>query len=282
VWDWLVVLAKALTYASTLAAAGGVFFAVYAGALPTPCDTALRRLLVHLSIAGLLAGGAKILLTAASLDGEAAGMIDAGLLRMVWQSGESSAAALRSVGLAAIVWRAHRGRPGAGICLAAAVAATSFAWVGHVHAVAAPTWPTAVLAVHLLCVAFWVGALGPLLLVSRSANLHELERVVARFGALALATVAILVATGSAVLCMLLSGVHDLWLSDYGRLVLVKLCLVALLLSLAAFNRLRLTPALARGEGLASLRVSLWCEIHLALGIFLVTAAFTTLTGPTA
>ena len=75
----------------------------------------------------------------------------------------------------------------------------------------------------------------------------------------------------------------DLWESAYGQLVLAKLFWVALLLALAAFNKLRLTPALLRGDSsaLGELRISIRTEMAVAGIVLLATAAFTTAVGPT-
>jgi putative copper resistance protein D len=64
----------------------------------------------------------------------------------------------------------------------------------------------------------------------------------------------------------------------------VKLALVAGLLSLAAFNKIRLTPRLSAGDtGAArSLERSIYAEMVLAALILLVTATITTLIGPPA
>ena len=66
----------------------------------------------------------------------------------------------------------------------------------------------------------------------------------------------------------------------WGRLVAVKLMIVAVLLGLAALNKLRLTPALARtGDGRPLLRSIRW-EMATFVVILLVTAFFTSLFAP--
>jgi copper resistance protein D len=59
--------------------------------------------------------------------------------------------------------------------------------------------------------------------------------------------VATLVVTGvvNTLSIMGLEGVATIWTSVYGRLLLLKLAVFAAMLGLAAFNRYRLTPALA-------------------------------------
>jgi putative copper export protein len=60
-----------------------------------------------------------------------------------------------------------------------------------------------------------------------------------------------------------------------------KLLAVGILLGVAAFNKLHLTPRLAANKEAASrFRRSLQLEMLLGAIILLITAAFTTITGP--
>ena len=125
----------------------------------------------------------------------------------------------------------------------AAGAATSFAWVGHAHTTTTG-WPILLIGIHLLGVAFWLGALGPLLLLARGIVPRRIAKAAARFGTAATAALAALILAGFAVLWILLHSASELWASGYGRTLCVKLALVACLLACAAFNKLRLTPRL--------------------------------------
>jgi putative copper resistance protein D len=301
IWDAAVVSVKAATYATTLAAAGGVFFLRYSDSLlDGECVGRIRRLIVTLLFAAAFAGGAMILATAASMSGDAGGLVDGALAGMILQGGEGRASLARVAGLILIgvglmgggsamgEGLALRRPPPLLALLGAVLAATSFAWVGHVHSLGAgaprPWLPVLTIGVHLLGVAFWLGALGPLLLVANHTPIPGVAAVVRRFGAAALAVVAMLLAAGAGLLCQLLRGVSELWSDDYGRFVLTKLVLVAALLSLAAFNRLRLTPRLCAADGgaLRALRRSIKAELAVAAGVLVVTAALTTLSGPAA
>jgi putative copper resistance protein D len=75
-----------------------------------------------------------------------------------------------------------------------------------------------------------------------------------------------------------------LWSSPYGAAMCLKLAFVAALLSLAAINKLKLTPRLKAGDLAAapSLRRTIHAEMALAALILLTTAAITTLIGPPA
>lgn len=282
-WDGAAVLVKAALYAATFGAAGGLFFLAYSRSLLEPADRlAIARPLCILIGVAIAASAARVLLTAASMAEDAVGMIDARLLAMVWHGGEGRAAAIRVGGLLlAIPALSRQGRGGWLAILGAALAASSFAWVGHARAAGQAATPF-LLGVHLLAVAFWLGALGPLAIEARRRAPRELGAIAARFGRIALVLVGVLLAAGIAVLWILLGSVSELWTSGYGRLACVKIVLVACLLALAALNKLRLVPRIAAGDPLAvqSFRRSVRAEIAVAGLILVITAALTTLAGP--
>ena len=194
IWDAAVVTARAATYAATLAASGGVFFLVYSHALlDSFCAGRIRRLIRVLALIAALAGGAMILATGAFMSGDAGGLADVGLARMILQGGEGRASLVRLIGLI-LIGGSLTGRrsPAAMTLLGSVAAATSFAWVGHVHALSAlrGAWlPQLVVVVHLLGVAFWLGALLPLLMVARDADMSRIAATARRFGGVALIVV---------------------------------------------------------------------------------------------
>jgi copper resistance protein D len=299
IWDAAVVTAKATTYAATLAASGGVFFLIYSHALLDGiCAGRIRRLIRVLVVIAAFAGGAMILAAAASMSGDAGGLADVGLARMILQAGEGRASLVRLIGLI-LIGGSLTGRrsPAAMTLLGSVAAATSFAWVGHVHSLSAlrGAWlPALAIVVHLLGVAFWLGALIPLLMVAGDADLSrgdtsraDMSRIAAtvgRFGTAALVVVGALLTAGVVLLCLLLRDVSELWSDDYGRLVLTKVLLVSCLLALAAFNHLRLTPRLFAYDtgALRALKRSILAELAVAGCVLVATAAMTTLAGPPA
>ncbi len=126
----------------------------------------------------------------------------------------------------------------AGGALAVALALT---WAAAEHAVTGPQVPVAVASavLHLLATAVWLGGLVALLLaLRRSTPAAPLPAAVAaRFSRIALASVTVLVVT----------GVHQSWRglgswaaltgTSYGRLLLAKLGVVAVVLGAAALSR---------------------------------------------
>jgi copper resistance protein D len=283
-WDIAVTLAKAITYGATLTGSGGIFFLAF--------NEPLRRERRGEHIAKtsrtllFIAAGAtvvKVLLAAGSLGDDWAGMLDPANNAMIWNAGEGRAALLRLVGLVLALGIVSKSYFRARLApLGAALAASSFAWVGHAHGLHPNTLPVLILSVHLLGAAFWLGSLWPLMQITRYADHRYATSLVERFSSLALKVVAALLLAGALLLVLLLPRVSDLWSSDYGRLILLKLMLVAGLLAIATFNKMALTPRLSAGDvaAYATLRRSIASELLIGGVILVVTALFTTLTGP--
>jgi copper resistance protein D len=283
-WDAAAVCAKAVTYAATLGAAGAIFFLAYSAALLHELPRSRIRRLIGMLLAGAaLASCARILLSGASMSGELSGMFDSGFVRMVLGAGEGRATGMRMAGLAlAALAIPSNPRFRALALLGAAAASMSFAGVGHVRGLLPNAAPLLLLCLHLLCAAFWLGALGPLLICARDGRDTRVAMLAARFGKLALGVVVLLLAAGTAVLWTLIGDAAQFWNSDYGRMMALKLLTFAALLSIAAVNKLYLTPKLLRGDAKAVIqfRRSLIIEMVIGALILLITATFTTIAGP--
>jgi putative copper export protein len=283
-WDVAAMFAKAVTYAATFGAAGAVFFAAYCGTLLRDQQRGLLRRLIGILVGVAAAAGIlRILLLAGSMSGEMAGMLDSGFASMILGAGEGRASGMRIVGLALILFALSKSAGYRGPAIAGAiVASTSFAWVGHIHGLVPNTAPCLLLCLHLLCAAFWLGALPPLLIVAAGGNVPQVAAAAARFGKLALRVVTLLVAAGASLLVMLIGSAAQFWGSDYGRMMAIKLLAVAALLGLAAWNKLVLTPKLLRGDAraLGLFKRSVLAEMAVGTVILLTTAALTTFTGP--
>lgn len=108
----------------------------------------------------------------------------------------------------------------------------------------------AVDAAHLLAAGAWLGALPPLIFVLRATDddLGKTARVTGRFSTLGLWSVAVILGSGIANTCFMLSHAAALFESAYGELLLAKIALFAAIVALAAVNRQRLTPRLREGD----------------------------------
>jgi copper transport protein len=134
--------------------------------------------------------------------------------------------------------------------LGAAIALGGFGLSGHV-VTSGPRWLTIpTLIAHTSAAAFWAGSLLPLWQVIRS-NERVAPAVVERFSRLAVVAVGVLLVAGTIIAVLQVRSPGALLTTGYGLALTVKLALVAGLIALAAWNKLRLTPALGRRKASA-------------------------------
>ena len=102
------------------------------------------------------------------------------------------------------------------------------------------------------------------------------------FGRRALWVVPALAVAGGGLLVLLAGNPLDALSTPYGQLLAIKLAVFVLLLGLAAFNKLRVTPVLLAGDSAASgrLRQSIRLEFAAVSTILAATATLTTIGSP--
>jgi copper transport protein len=149
----------------------------------------------------------------------------------------------------------------------------SLAASGHAST-APPQWLTRpAVFLHGIGLAWWVGALLPLLaLALRPAQ--PLLPLLHRFSRMAVPVVGVVALTGLLLAVIQLESFQALTSTNYGRILCIKLALVAVLLALAALNRLRLTPALQSGsQNTRPLVRSIGFECAVVVGILALSRA---------
>ena len=102
--------------------------------------------------------------------------------------------------------------------------------------------------VHVVCVAFWVGALLPLIAAVRAGEGAPL----ARFSRVIPYPLAALVLSGVILAVVQLDRVDALWTTSYGIVLSCKLAAVAALLALGLANRYVFVPRYERGDAAAA------------------------------
>ncbi len=117
--------------------------------------------------------------------------------------------------------------------------------------------------VHLIAASAWVGALIPLVVllqaVGREATPIAIARTATfRFSTLGIVAVGTLLVTGGINAWYLVGSISALTGTEYGRLLLVKIALFLVMVAIAAFNLLRLTPRIAQRESASTARHTLW------------------------
>ena len=153
-----------------------------------------------------------------------------------------------------------------GCALLAGILLASLAWTGHANAARGADRPIHLSAdvIHLLAAGAWLGGLIPLArLFARARHagtaraLNISAEAAQRFSVLGMTSVGALVVTGIANTWYTVGAVPALFGTDYGRLLLFKLSLFAGMLALAASNRVRLTPRLAKSAQAAQRAIAL-------------------------
>lgn len=288
------IAARFVHYAALVLAFGSCAYAGY-GARSKSVGRSLAKVRLISSSLLLLAAGAVLAATAAGLGGGFASLSDPMLwsaivedtdFGRVWSVRLLIASAL--VALAVATWR-RPGRSlfGLGVVIAGALVVT-VALTGHaavaqgqsglLHRIAD--------AAHLVAAAVWLGALLPLLLLLReglSGSIEGIRLAAARlkaFHAIGSASVAVLLLSGAINSWYLVGSFKHLFTTTYGGVLLAKVTLFALMVGLAADNRLRLVPSLARssanglgaGGTLRRLRSRIRAEFALGMLVLLAVA----------
>ncbi|HSA57909.1 MAG TPA: copper resistance protein CopC [Gemmatimonadaceae bacterium] len=135
-------------------------------------------------------------------------------------------------------------------------------------------------AIHVLAVGGWLGSLAAIVLavmpagsaVPQQARVESLRRLLVTFTPVALASAATLVLSGAVGAWLQLGGIAPLFTSAYGRLLLIKIAVVAAVAGLGLVNWRRIVPGLTSARGLSRFRASAGSELTLAVIALIVTA----------
>ena len=275
-------LTRLLLYVGLFIGVGGaVFAALIADARPLPgrVETWLAGMMMCGLVASVLSVGLQ------GLDALALPLSD--LWRsQVWAIGLSTSYAMTALtaaaalifGLAGLRWsQGFAARP---IGFAAAVAlALALAMSGHASTAEPQVLSRFSVFFHVLCVAFWIGALLPLLAILYRPQGNE--AALARFSRLIPFALVALAASGIFLIYVQFDRFDAFWTTDYGLVLSAKISAVLALLALGAVNRYILVPRFeARGEAAAKpLGTSFAAEFAIAI-VILGTVALWRFTPP--
>jgi copper transport protein len=298
---WLRIGARALLYALLFFFAGGVLTAalltrrgdhpaawLFPDAQRGPAETPERadHLWRRTVDAGWLAASAAA--TVAILEaGDASGGLGLGGLTDFLLSNTAGLARVGTVAtiLAAVLLAAARMR----ITSAATVALAflTIAFSGHANSADPRGLAVATDWIHLIAGAIWIGGIAQIACAwlpalwrrSTETRMGVISSVLRRFGRVALPAFLVVVTSGSLNALTQLGHIDALWETAYGRVLALKICLVALI-ALASFaHALRLRPALLAANPHPPPRQERWhwrllgAEPGLGVGVILAVAA---------
>ena len=263
---------RALTYVASVAVAGAVLFAMsFPRAAHIVRSDLERQILCGCCLLLFVEPARYAAFQLAIAGGDWSRAFAPDLRWMGLQTPMGQAAIMRLIAVVALL---AFGRSAGIRMMASFIMIATFALEGHTASNEARTaLGTSALLIHVAAVHWWIGALYPLLTLTGRADPATLYAVIEMFGRRALWIVAGLLAGGVLILALLTGGQLNLE-SAYQQRFLLKIALVAGLLSVAAWNRLRLTPLLSRDHeaGRAKLRASIKVELFIALSVLVTTA----------
>ena len=171
-------------------------------------------------------------------------------------------------------WRAGN----AGAAVLAAIALALQPMLGHAGALGGSLGTTLIISeiLHLLAAGAWLGGLLPLFITLGTLPHNAAATACRSFTPVGLSAVLVLGGTATVQVTEFMGGVPGLFGTGYGHIALVKLGLFAVLLALAAINRLALTDRLAGAAPDAArrhMRVSVATEAVLGT-LVVLTAGF--------
>lgn len=173
----------------------------------------------------------------------------------------------------------------------ALVLIAAIAWTGHAGSGVGELGILQLAAdvLHLIAAAAWLGGLVSLALLLAAARRHDdlawasvARGATRRFSALGIVSVGVILTTGMVNSWILVGSLHALQVTDYGRLLMLKIALFAAMLLIAGVNRFWLTPRLALSSGsepraLRQLARNSMIEIALGLTIFVIVGVLGTM-----
>jgi copper transport protein len=184
------------------------------------------------------------------------------------------------------------------ICFALAAQRIRIGWViaglvGVVYALRNITtgrWFSMVNPLHEVAASLWIGTLSVLALAGLTSAFSskvlpdERGRIVAemvsRFSPLALSAAGLLGITGVTTAWRHLQHWNSLWTTPYGATLDVKLCFVAIVVALGAWNWRRMSPRLGNEGGAAAIARSASAELTFASIVLALTALLVSLPSP--
>jgi putative copper export protein len=273
--DLLSVVVRTLGFVGLFQAAGAAFFITLFAGWIARSDKAIRRLGLCSALAGLILLGVHQALDGARMADGFSGLIDARMQSLAWNGSSGNAALLEMIGLGVIALGLMRkGPPAAEIAATGGlIAACAAVLTGHTSVHSQRSLLGILLAVHLVLVAFWFGALVPLMICSRRESRPGAVAVLQGFSTVAGPLVPCIAVAGLAMALILMPDLTS-WTSNYGALVLAKLGAFVVLMLLAAWNRWRAVPASR------SLQRVIAIEYILIIAVLATTAMLTSFYSP--
>ncbi len=274
---------RAVASAAALLVAGLPIFLVLYGHVPDRSSHRVSSTVFPTALVALALLMLHAFIEPVRLAGAWSGALDTSLHALLLSSDFGTTIAIRALGLILIAGSTLKaGRSGTGPALiGATLIAASFAFMGHTAADPQRWLLAPLLLIHLLAIAFWFGALWPLLTVSRFETADIAGRVIGQFSRTAARVVPLVLVAGLTMSGLLLPNLSALR-TPYGISLITKVGGFALLMALAALNKWQLSRGVSKGNrtSLLAFQISVLAEGIVIFAVVTVTAVMTALFSP--
>ncbi|MBL4573489.1 MAG: CopD family protein [Gammaproteobacteria bacterium] len=293
-WEVASVVGKVLSLAGVAGVVGGMFSLYLSRHLGSSTREAVSNYLLASAVIGIAATVAFFCLQVGAINQSGiGGILDWPMAQILAQSSLGYSTGLRLLGfvmaaIAVLILRQHltevnskhhRAFAYTLTILAFLALAASFTMTGHVTSL---SWTAHIaIALHVFAVFLWIGSLWPLLHFCGLQGQYRtaVQGAMEEFGKFAIGLIAVLVSAGIFFLWQLLESWREIYTTDYGRGMLIKLSGVSVLLLLGATNKFRLVPNLRQPDGMLPLARSIRIEMGVVLLVLLITSYLTIIIG---
>ena len=245
IWIILTPVLKTLFYVTSLLALGTVIFVRHFQHFQTVENTSFcRDLTIRVCKYGMVISAGLLFSVAGNLGGEVWSILDPTIFSIAIYSKGGNAAGLAFFGFAFIIIARRYEFSAVPLLLWVGVLLLliSFIWTGHAQK-AGPI-AQAVLSLHLVAIAFWLGSFLPLRRMCSSPGSENLYKIAERFGTHAIFYICLLLISGLIFAYILIGDLSLLLSTVYGNVFLMKITLVSALLGVGAVNKFRLVPSM--------------------------------------
>lgn len=291
IWDYSNIVTKWLIYMGIAASIGGPFITALIKASIN--KKSIANYIVISSLLGFTAVIINFLIQVGAFSETGfVGMFDVGLIEFLWQSPVGDSVVWRLLAFVFIGFAICLGNLNVtfesfnlkhAICVILYLAtglsfAYSFTFVGHNADIGGVAkW---LIGFHILTMAWWIGALYPLWLSCRLLQVSKLYKLMHLFGQIAMFMVGVLITCGIGLLFLFLASPMELFTTEYGQAMLLKLIFIASILLIAALHKYRLVPEVQQAAGVEKLQKSIKIEMLIAMIILAITATLSSVLGP--
>ena len=291
IWDYGNIASKLLIYLGVAAAIGGPFIAALIS--PLVNKKSIINYIVINSVLGFTAVIINFFIQVGAFsEAGVSGMFDTEMISFLWQSAVGDSVLWRLLAFTVLGFALFFGNLNARyetfslkhatftVLYVAAIFsfAYSFTFVGHSADIGGVAkW---LIGFHIVAMAWWIGALYPLWVSCKLLPPPTLYKLMCLFGQIAMFMVGLLIVCGIGLLFLFLANPLELFTTQYGQAILLKLIFVVSILLIAAFHKCHLVEELQQAVGIKKFQKSIINEMLIAVMILAITAVLSYVFGP--